>query len=62
MADVTERMGDHYREMAAKLRHLVRQTQSPSVRNALIGIAKRCDRMADHADSQRYFSRTADRL
>jgi hypothetical protein len=59
MADVTEWMGDHYREMAVKLRDLARQTQFSSVRNALIGIAKRCDRMADRADS-RHFPRTID--
>ena len=51
MADVTEWMGDHYREMAVKLRDLARQTHFPSVRNALIGIAKRYDRLADRADS-----------
>jgi hypothetical protein len=52
MADVTEWMGDHYRELAVKLRDLARQTHFPSVRNALICIAKRCDRMADRADSR----------
>jgi hypothetical protein len=61
MADDTEWMGDHYREMAVKLRDLARQTHFPSVRNALIDIAKQCDRMADRADS-RYFPRTMDSL
>jgi hypothetical protein len=50
MADDTEWMGDHYREMAAKLRELARQTHFPSVRKALAGIAKRYDRIADRAD------------
>ena len=51
MADVTELVGDHYREVSIKLRDLARQSYFPSVREALIGIARRCDRMADRADS-----------
>jgi hypothetical protein len=50
MADDTEWTGDHYREMAVKLRDLARQTHFPSVRKALAGIAKRFDRIADRAD------------
>jgi hypothetical protein len=50
MADVTELIGDHYRETSSKLRDLARQTYFPSVREVLIGIARRCDRMADPAD------------
>ena len=59
MADDTELMGDHYREMAVKLRDLARQTHFPSVRKTLAGIAKRYDRIADRADSL-HSSRTVD--
>ena len=51
MAEDTEWMGDHYREMAVKLRDLARQTHFPSVRKALAGLAKRYDRIADRANS-----------
>jgi hypothetical protein len=51
MSDFPEWMGDHYREMAIKLRDLARQTLFPSVRKGLTGIAKRCDQMAERADS-----------
>jgi hypothetical protein len=42
--------GDHYREMADKLRELARLTRSPGIRRELVDLAKRYDRRGDHFD------------
>jgi hypothetical protein len=42
--------GDHYREMAGKLRELARQAHSPGMRRELVDLAKRYDRRGDHFD------------
>ena len=42
--------GDHYREMAGKLRELARQTRSPGIRRELVDLAGRYDRRDDHFD------------
>jgi hypothetical protein len=44
--------GDHYREMAGKLRELARQTLSPGMRRELVDLARRYDRRADLFDSR----------
>jgi hypothetical protein len=36
--------GDHYREMAGKVRELARTTRSPGMRRELVNLAKRYDR------------------
>jgi hypothetical protein len=42
--------GDHYREMAGRLRVLARLTRSPGIRRELVDLAKRYDRRGDHCD------------
>jgi hypothetical protein len=42
--------GDHYREMAGKVRELARYTRSPGIRRELIDLAKRYDRRGDYFD------------
>ena len=42
--------GDHYREMAGKLRELAHTTQSPGLRRELVDLAKRYDRRGDYVD------------
>jgi hypothetical protein len=42
--------GDHYREMAERLRGLARLTRSPGIRRELADLAKRYDRRGDHFD------------
>jgi hypothetical protein len=42
--------GDHYREMAGKLRKLARYTRSPGIRRELADLARRYDRRGDHFD------------
>ena len=42
--------GDHYREMAGRLRGLARLTHSPGLRRELADLAKRYDRRGDHFD------------
>jgi hypothetical protein len=44
--------GDHYREMAGKLRELARQTLSPGMRRELVDLARRYDRRGDHFDGR----------
>jgi hypothetical protein len=44
--------GGHYREMAARLRELARETRSPGIRRELIDLARRYDRRGDHFDSR----------
>jgi len=45
--------GDHYREMAGRLRGLARLTRSPCIRQELVDLAKRYDRRGDHCDRPR---------
>jgi hypothetical protein len=45
--------GDHYREMAGRLRELARQTRSPGVRRELVHLAGRYDRRGDYFDGRR---------
>ncbi len=45
--------GDHYREMAGKLRELARLTRSPGIRRELVDLAARYDRRGDHFDGRR---------
>jgi hypothetical protein len=45
--------GDHYREMAGKLRELARYTKSPGIRRELVDLAMRYDRRGDHVDRPR---------
>jgi hypothetical protein len=45
--------GDHYREMAGRLRGLARLTRSPGVRRELGNLAKRYDRRGDHLTAGR---------
>jgi hypothetical protein len=40
--------GDHYREIAGRLRELARLTHLPGIRRELIDLAKRYDRRGDH--------------
>jgi hypothetical protein len=40
--------GDHYREMAGRLRELACLTVSPSIRREFVDRAKRYDRRDDH--------------
>jgi hypothetical protein len=42
--------GDHYREIAGKLRELARSTRSPGIRQELVDLARRYDRRGDHFD------------
>ena len=42
--------GDHYREMAGKLRELARTTRSPGIRRELVDLARRYDRRGDYFD------------
>jgi hypothetical protein len=42
--------GDHYREMAGRLRTFARITWSPGIRRELVDLAKRYDRRGDHFD------------
>ena len=42
--------GDHYREIAGRLRELARVKHSPGVRRELVDLAKRYDRRGDHFD------------
>ena len=42
--------GDHYREMAGKLRDLARATRSPGIRRELVDFARRYDRRGEHFD------------
>ena len=42
--------GDHYREMAVRLRGLAQLTRSPGIRRELVDLAKRYDRRGDHFD------------
>ena len=44
--------GDHYREMAGKLRELARLTHSPGIRRELVDLAKRYDRRGEHFDGR----------
>jgi hypothetical protein len=44
--------GDHYREMAGKLRELARTTRSPGIRRELIDLARRYDRRGDLFDGR----------
>ena len=45
--------GDHYREIAGRLRGLARLTHSPGIRRELADLAKRYDRRGDHLDRRR---------
>jgi hypothetical protein len=42
--------GDHYREMAGRLRELARLARMPGIRKELADLAKRYDRRGDHLD------------
>jgi hypothetical protein len=42
--------GDHYREMAGRVRELARLTRSPWIRRELVDLAKRYDRRGDYFD------------
>ena len=42
--------GDHFREIAGKVRELARYTRSPGIRRELVDLAKRYDRRGDHFD------------
>jgi len=42
--------GDHYREMAGKLRELARTTRSSGIRRELVDLARRYDRRGDYFD------------
>jgi hypothetical protein len=44
--------GDHYREMAGRLRELAHLTHSPGIRRELVDLAKRYDRRGDHFDGR----------
>jgi hypothetical protein len=43
--------GDHYREMAERLRELARTTRSPGIRRELVDLARRYDRRGDFFDT-----------
>jgi hypothetical protein len=45
--------GDHFREIAGKVRELARYTRSPGMRRELVDLAKRYDRRGDHFDRRR---------
>jgi hypothetical protein len=49
---VTPRLadGEHYREMAGRLRELARLTRSPGIRQELVDLAKQYDRRGDHIE------------
>jgi hypothetical protein len=42
--------GDHYREIAGRVREPARLTCSPGIRRELVDLAKRHDRRGDHFD------------
>jgi hypothetical protein len=42
--------GDHYREMAGRVRELARLSRSPAMRKELADLAARYDRRGDHID------------
>jgi hypothetical protein len=44
--------GQHYRELAEKLRKIARQSCSPSARQKILNFALRCERTADHLDKR----------
>jgi hypothetical protein len=44
--------GDHYREMAGRVRELARLSRSPAMRKELADLAGRYDRRGDHLDSR----------
>jgi hypothetical protein len=51
--------GDHYREMAGRVRELARFTCSPSIRRELVDLAKRYDRRGDHVHRRSAVNRLA---
>ena len=44
--------GQHYRELAEKLRKIARQSRSPGARQKILNFALRCDGTADHLDER----------
>jgi hypothetical protein len=44
--------GEHYREMARKLRELAREFRFPGARKELLGLALRYERRADNLDAR----------
>jgi hypothetical protein len=51
--------GDHYREIAGRLRGLARLTRSPGIRRELVDLARRYDQRGDHFDSRARQGRSA---
>ena len=45
--------GDHYREMAGRLRALPRDTQSPGILRELVEFVGRYDQRGDYVDTRR---------
>ena len=44
--------GQHYRELAEKLRKIARQSRLPGARQKILDFALRCDGTADHLDKR----------
>jgi hypothetical protein len=44
--------GQHYRELAEKLRKIARQSRLPGAREKILNFALRWDGIADHADKR----------
>jgi hypothetical protein len=44
--------GQHYRELAEKLRKIARQSRSPGAQQKILNFALRCDGTADHLDKR----------
>jgi hypothetical protein len=44
--------GQHYRELAEKLRKIARQSRSPGAQQKILNFALRCDGGADHLDKR----------
>jgi hypothetical protein len=51
-ANAAQFAGQHYREMANKLRELARQFRFPGARRELLDLALRYERRADHFDAR----------
>jgi len=44
--------GQHYRELAEKLRKIARQSRSPDARQKILNFALRCESTADQLDKR----------
>jgi hypothetical protein len=50
MSDEQRAMGEHYRDIAEKIRQIARQSDIPRIRQEVFELADRLDRMAEVAE------------